>query len=240
MVLKDEIKKLMEVQEIDYRVYNLNQQKNEKPEQIQKIKNELEEKKKKFLALDAKFKDLQLKKKDRELNLASKEENIKKTQGQLYQLKSNKDYQAKLTEIASLKADVSILEEDVLMVMGEIEEATGKLQEEKKNIANEEKLSQAAEAKVVEEVKNIDIEIQALIDKRGILIKGVDKSVFDRYETLLASRAGLAITFVKDGSCGACHMRVNHQTINEIKMYKGLVFCESCSRILCIEEENNG
>ena len=37
-------------------------------------------------------------------------------------------------------------------------------------------------------------------------------------------------------ACGGCNMNLPPQVINEIMMKKNLIFCESCARILYIEE----
>ena len=98
MTLKDEIKKLEEVQAVDSRIYFLqNEKENEIPSQIENVKKNFEESKKILETVVSRTKELQVKKKEKELDLATKEEGVKKAQGQLYQLKSNKEYQAKLT-----------------------------------------------------------------------------------------------------------------------------------------------
>jgi len=140
MQLKDELRKLMELQKVDWQIYNFNRQKEtEIPETSEKIKIEFEQSKKEFSAADAKFKELHVKKKNKEMDLAAKEEGIKKAQTHLYQLKTNKEYSSKLSEIVSLKADSSLFEEDILRVMDEIEAADKKLKEEKDKLAADEK-----------------------------------------------------------------------------------------------------
>ena len=79
--------------------------------------------------------------------------------------------------------------------------------------------------------------IKNLEDKRKSFIGGIDKKTFAKYEQLLKTRQGLAIVPVNNNNCGYCYMRVTHQKINEIKMYKDLVFCENCVRILYIPED---
>lgn len=240
MNLKEEIKKLAQLQETDSKIYSLRKEKEViLPEQLEKIKNEFEEKKKGLQDFENQAKQLFLKRRERELDLATKEEGVKKAQGQLYQLKSNKEYQIKLTEIASLKADVSILEEEVIKVLDEIEGVDKKLKETKVSLSQEEKKFNEEKEKLNNRIKDIDAEIKSLDDKRNILVKDIDGNVLSRYEKLLNTRSGLAIAPVDVDSenCGACHMRVTPQTINEIKMYKNLVLCESCVRILYIAED---
>jgi predicted nucleic acid-binding Zn-ribbon protein len=241
MNLKDEIRKLVSLQEIDSKVYIFQQKKDvENPTLLDGIKKEFEEKKKTLQAFEADVKEKLLRKKDRELELASKEETVSKSQGQLYQLKTNKEYQAKLSEIESLKADVSVLEEDVLKVLDEIEEAEKKLKEAREKIAQEENEAKEKETAINNEQKEIEINIKGLEDKRRILVVDIDKNILSKYENLIKTRSGLALVPLKSESCGACFMKVNPQTINEMKMYKELIICQSCVRILYIPEDIQG
>ena len=238
MELKTEISKLVKLQKIDMQIHNLCREKDEeKPAQLEKLKLEFEEKKKILETAAKDLKELQLKRKNKELDLATKEDAVRKAQGHLYQLKTNKEYQVKLTEIASLKADVSILEEEVLKALDAIEEAEKRLTAVKGSLAQEDKKFKEEENKITSRVYDIEIEIKGLEDKRSIFVNDVEPSLLSRYEKLLSTRSGLAIVHADNESCGACHMRVTAQTINEIKMYKDLIFCESCVRILYVSED---
>ncbi|MDD5194435.1 MAG: C4-type zinc ribbon domain-containing protein [Candidatus Omnitrophica bacterium] len=238
MNLKDEMHKLVQLQKIDLQIYRLIQERDvEKPAQIEKMEAGFQEKKKVLETLDKELKDLQVKRKNKELDLAAKEEAVKKSQAQLYQLKTNKEYQAKLTEIASIKADVSLFEEDVLKVFDSIEKADAKFKAEKERLICEEKKFKEEEAQVNLRMQAIGDEISNLDGKRNILAKGIDQTILTKYEKLLKTRFGVAMAAVDNDSCGACHMHVTAQKINEIKMYKELVFCESCVRLLYVSED---
>jgi hypothetical protein len=238
MKLKEEIRKIVQLQELDIQIQNFTIQKDiELPKNIEDLKGELEKEKKKFSAFEEEVKKLQVKRKDKELELASKEENVKKAQTQLYQLKTNKEYQAKLSEIASLKTDVSILEEEIIKILDEIEKVERQFKEEREKFSLKEKEFKEEEAKIKGEIKEIEVKIKNLQDKRNILIKEIDKNILSKYEQLLRTRSGLAVTPVENENCGACHIRLTPQTINEIKMYKDLVFCENCVRLLYLPED---
>ena len=240
MVLKEEIYKLVQLQDVDSQIYSLKSKKdNEIPKELDNLKNSFETRKKDFDVFSDKLKQLQVKKKEKELDLATKEESVKKSQGQLFQLKSNKEYQAKLTEIASLKADVSLLEEDVIKAMDEIEAADKKAKEEKSALSNEEKKYKDMETQLKNELTEIDAKIKGLEEKKSNLAKDIDKHILARYEKLIKSRYGCAMAPVniETENCGACNMRVTSQKINEIKMYDQLVLCENCVRILYLPED---
>lgn len=238
MNLKAEIHKLIELQEIDSQIYKLQEEKNDLlPAQLQELKADSEEKSKIFADSEEKLKNIQLKKKDRELELKTKEAGLQKLQTQLYQLKSNKDYQAMLKEIESHKADMSVIEENLLLIMEELDAAKKERETQKENLAQEEKTFKEKEASLNNLIKDSEAKINNLKIKRDSLTNEIDKKIILKYEGLLKTRQGSALIPVENNHCGACQMQLNHQTINEIKMLERLVCCNNCVRILYIPED---
>ncbi|MFH1768595.1 MAG: C4-type zinc ribbon domain-containing protein [Candidatus Omnitrophota bacterium] len=238
MELKEEIRKLVELQDLDSRVNVFIQKKGvDLPSEIEQLRKDFEEKKSKLASYENKVKQLQLKRKEREIDLFSKEENIRKGQGQLYQLKTNKEYQAKLSEIGSLKADVSLLEEHIIEILDELEAAEKELAKAKHELKDEGKNFQDKEKAINEDMKQLEAQIKNIQDKRKVAVDNIDNNVLYVYEKLLNTRGQVAIAGVEGVDCGACHMAVTTQKIHEIKMYKDLVFCDVCVRILYIKSD---
>lgn len=238
MIIKEEIKKLINLQEVDTQIYKFSQEKNiDIPAQIEKLKEEFEEEKKKLSFFEDNLKTLQVKRKNKELDLGTKENEIKKAQTQLYQLKTNKEYQIKLSEISTLKADISVLEEVVIKIFDEVENAEKSRNEARAKISLDEKAFKDKEAKLRDRIKEIEGKLNEFQSKRDVLLRDVDKGVLIRYNNILSKCSGLAVVSVENNNCGACHMQVTHQKVNEIKMYNELAFCESCIRILYISED---
>lgn len=238
MQLKEAILKLIELQKFDEEIHHLSLRKNETlPNQISQAEQEIRQLEEDFAAFKENVNRLELEKKSREGELSEREEKLKKTKAQLYQLKTNKEYQIKLNEIASIKADVSCSEESVIEILDLVEQEKGKI------TAQQEKVSQKVadlKAKIQnyqKEAKEIGEKINSLGNKRQQHTLGLEQKTLNYYQDLLKKRDGLAIVPVAGNNCGACHMALTHQKINEIKMYDKLVLCETCVRILYIPED---
>lgn len=235
--IKDQIRSLVDLQAIDSQIYYLRKEKNEKPQQISELQKEFENNKDNLKTIDDRLKGLQLKNKESEIELATKEGNIEKAQVQLYQIKTNKEYQAKLTEIEGLKADKSVLEEKIINALEDIDLSKAEIEKEKSHLSEEEKRFNQQKKDVETRIKEIEQELRQLETKRNQITPNVDKKILARYERILNNRDGLAIVPVKEDSCQGCFMNVPPQVINEIKMKDRVVICEVCSRILYIEGE---
>src|SRR5271167_3583121 len=132
--LKDQIRKLVELQVMDEEIFRFKRELREKPAEFEALKIEFESKKVKLKGLEDKLKAIQVVQKELELDLKVKEEGIAKMDASLALLKTNKEYQTRLLEIENLKADRSIVEEKILLGYDEVEAARKALEVEKANV----------------------------------------------------------------------------------------------------------
>lgn len=235
--LKTQIASLSKLQTVDSEIYTLRREKESHPQAIKALETLFEEKKMSLANAEKVLLDLQKQRKEKELDLSSKEEAAKKLQTQLYQLKTNKEYQAMLQQIEDSKADASLTEDGILVLLDKIDKARADIEQEKKRLQDEEKVFNQEKAKIEARGKEIDDRLSQLEGQRKQVIPGIDPKILSQYERILLNRDGLAIVTVNNNSCQGCNMYVPPQVINLIKMYENLITCEVCNRILCIGDE---
>lgn len=235
--IKDQTVKLVELQKIDAEIYQYKKVLAQSPQQLKDLDDDFEDKKKRLQQLQDDLQAKQLARKEREVDLKAKEDEISKANAQLSQLKTNKEYKAKLTEIESFKADQSIIEEKILLLFESIDGVSRHLADEKKFLAEEEKKYLKAKQGIQSEIQELEEKIKILEHKRRQAAAEIASPLLARYERILAGKEGLAIVPVMNGSCTGCYMSVPAQQINEIKKHEDLIYCEMCARILYIEED---
>jgi predicted nucleic acid-binding Zn-ribbon protein len=233
---EEQIKLLVELQGLDTQIFRLERGLNSMPDEIRKLEDEFKEKTDRLKKLEDGLKALQVKRKEKELELETKEGSIKKLQTQLYQLKTNKEYTAMEQEIARIRADNSILEEDIIKILDQVDAENRNIAKEKEALKTEEKKLAEEKAKKDEEAKRMNAELETLKSQRAGLAVKVDKAILPKYERILNSKDGLAVVPVVSESCQGCFRLMPPQVINEIRMKNDLIFCENCARILYIEE----
>jgi len=234
--LKSQIIGLVKLQELDSEIYALKNEKDAKPLEIKAIEESFEAKKQSLASLEKETLELQKQRKEKELELATNAEAVKKLQGQLYSLKTNKEFQTMLQQIADAKADGSLIEEKILISFEDSDKIKVKVDLENLKLKAEEKVFLEEKKKVELRIKEIDERLSQLQSQRKQVTPGIDPKMLAEYERILSSRDGLAIVTVVDNSCGGCHMLVPPQVINLIKMYEHIVTCEVCNRIFYIAE----
>ena len=233
--MEEQIKMLIELQTLDSEIFDKKRFLESIPEKLKEFNKILEEKSANLKNLEDESKNVQVKHKEKEVDLKTKEETIKKHQGQLYQIKTNKEYTALEKEIGSVKADVSLLEEEILNLLDQVDQIKKDVAKEKDMLDDEKKKIQEEKQRIETEKKAVEEEFNNLNNKRKEFTGKIDKNTLSKYERILKNRSGLAMVPVVADACGGCNMNLPPQVINEAKLKKGLTFCGNCARILYSE-----
>jgi len=234
-VISEQIKHLIILQKKDTECYALQRELDVMPEQLKRLEEEFKKKEVTLKALEEELTQVQLQRKNKEGEIKEKEEKIKKTQGQLFQVKTNKEYAALETEIKGVKADISVLEDQVLELFDATDALRARAEAEKKNLAEEKKKNDAEKARIQGEIQAKKTALEKARAERAELTGAVDPSILSRYDRLVENKEGLAIVPVVSNSCGGCFMALPPQVVNEVRISRELIFCENCLRILYCE-----
>ena len=235
--VKEQIKKLVGLQNIDEKIYDIKHELEEKPAVIEQLKQDFEHSKSTLNALEEQHKNLLVTRKELELQLKTKEEGIAKANADLSAIKTNKEYTAKMHEIEGVKADKSQIEDKILGSYDEAEDLQKKIAEEKEKVAAREKVYLEKKKEIESQVQQLEAQTKELEAERNKLTPDIDKNTLSLYERILANKGGRAIVPIENNACGGCYMNVTHQAINLVKMGEQMVFCEVCARILYLKED---
>lgn len=223
---------LLELQEVDNRLDELTEDRGDLP----KIVNELEEKlaktKEKHETHEADIKAAKLRLKELELLMGETKEKLDKYNNQLYQVKTNKEYDAITTEIETVQESQKEYEKEVRSVNTQIEEKMAAVTELEGQIAGIEKDLAENRVELNASLEETAEEEENLNKNRKKIIKDLSKNVLDTYEKVRHAREGKGIAIVKNGNCGGCFSYIPPQKIVEVRKMKKIFECEFCGRIL--------
>jgi len=228
-----QLKTLIELQILDTKIAGLEAEAAKLPREIAAIHAQIAEAR---AALDGAKAKLDTARKDtraKEKEVDDLQVKRQKFEGQLYQVKTNKEYSALLQEIEDVKQHKGRMEEEILTLMERQERLTGEIREAETRLKTVE--SQGATDEAVLKGKLTEVEGQLAHvrgDRRGVS-KDLPPNVLGDYERLLKARSGLALAPVtKPNLCSGCRMTVTPQRLQELKAQNALLACESCGRIL--------
>lgn len=226
---------LKKAQQLDSEIHHAQVRLEEIPSERAQLQSELELEKTRLNELEKSLKDIQMKLKEKELELGQKEMQIKKLDGQLSQVKTNKEYGALQQEIASLKADNSLLEEGIIHILDEVDAAKEEARKEKEKLAVVTKSFQDRDSEIAGQEKTLQGSLAELKKQREESVGQLPPELGELYNRIAVKKQGLALAAVNGEVCAACQMKLRPQLINEIRLGEQIVVCENCSRILYIE-----
>jgi len=226
---------LKRLQSLKNKINELEASQERRKQDVQKKKDQIENKKalaeKKHEEKIAVQKEIDRK----ELDLKANEGEITKYNVQLNSIKTNKEYSALVSEIGSKKADMSILEDEILNTMSRSEAANQGYEKVTEDLRNEEGNLKDLIESVDAEIKEADIEIEKIKNDQKKYIASLDEYSLKHYNRLSNIKGGKAVVPVIGNVCGGCFMNITTQTLNALMSGKDLVFCQSCSRILYLD-----
>jgi predicted nucleic acid-binding Zn-ribbon protein len=84
----------------------------------------------------------------------------------------------------------------------------------------------------LDELRDIDTELQAKVDKRQRTRPEIDPDVLELYEDLRKQKKGIGAAALVDGVCQGCHEQLSAMELDKLKRAEGVKRCEYCRRIL--------
>ena len=228
-----QLKTLIDLQGVDTRIAALEAEAARLPREIAAIHATLQGMKQEVDAgktrLDAAKKDQRAREKDLEVVQAKRS----KTEGRLYEVKTNKEYSAVLAEIEDIKQEKGRVEEEILVLMDSQERLAADIKDAESRFKIREAHGKQEEAGFQEKLRVVETELALVRTERAELTRQLPPAVLADYDKLLRARGGLAIVqVVKPNLCGGCRMTVTPQRLQELRAQSALLPCESCGRYL--------
>lgn len=239
--MRNNLKKLDELQTIDLRIDALRGEKGLLGNDIASLELKVEEAQSAIALKQADLKDLEQVKDDLELSLETESENIVRSEVRLKEIKTQKEYQAVSKEISTAKKLKVELEENILQKIGELEELKAKIATQQEELNALEETIAAQKAEVQGKIDRLDADIAADSSAREAAAKGLPSSLMRRYSMLREQRRGIAVVEARDGSCLGCNMNLPPQVYNSLFRGDEIITCPHCQRVLVLKlEAQNG
>ena len=238
--VSSKLNELYQLQLIDSKIDEIQILKGELPIEVSDLEDEIAGLEKRIGNLSDKLKEIEGEISAHEANIKESNMLIERYEKQLDEVKNNREFEALSKEISLQKLEIQLSEKKIGDVEG---------QKEAKNTALEE--TQARLDAKVENLKVKKVELEKIIEKTNSqekklnkqsqeFQKNIEERLLKSYQRIRARyRNGLAVVTVRRDACGGCFNRIPPQLQIEISLYKNIVACEHCGRVLVDEEMAN-
>lgn len=230
--MKKQLELLWEIQKIDLHLKQIKEERDRYPKEMKRLNERQNIEKERIQKEREKVELLEKERRKKEGHLNVEQEKIKRAEGRMFEVKTNKEYQALLNEIEAIKEATSREEEEILQVLEEIDELRKNLaKREKEMTANLEKIE--TESKVIKEkMAHDDILWEKQIERREALSKQLASELYKLYNMLREKRQGVGVVSAKHETCQGCFVNIPPQMYIEVQKNSDLIRCPNCNRIL--------
>ena len=235
--MKDQLELLWELQKIDLDLKHIKEERERYPREIKKLDERMSIEKERLQAEKGKADLLEKERREKERQLSSSQEKIKKAEGRMSEVKTNKEYQALLTEIETIKNASSREEEEILQVLEEIDELKKDFSKREKEVAVLLEKIDAEKKMIQERMAQDEIFWKQQMERREALSKQIESKLNKLYNTLKEKRQGVGVVNVRQETCQGCFVHIPPQMFIEVQKNKDIIRCPNCNRILYFEGE---
>jgi len=232
MSTKEELEMLLKLQVIDYDRGELERSKEYIPDMMENLKREIEEIEKQYSNTEQELSESKLVQKNLEIEISGHQADLKKLQGQMMAIKTNKEYDALVSQIDNVKENINEKETKLLELIERIEVLESNIEEYKTKAKDIKERNEQQLSILQEKMDSVGTKIKMKDDERGNIIVRVPKRTMSIYERVRKSRGGSVVVAVKKRACGACYKALPPHRIQELKRADQLITCDNCGRLL--------
>jgi predicted nucleic acid-binding Zn-ribbon protein len=187
-----------------------------------------------FKKAQEELKTLQMGIRDKEGSVKATQTQIKKYEKQLDEAANRKEYDTLKAEIAAEKGHITKHEDEILAMMGQVEEKTTQLPEAEKTAQKARADFAQFEKDQQERLARFAVEKTQAQDELKTAEATLPDDSRAQYERLIAAKGMEAISAVNGRTCVACYTEITTQMLSELKREMFLI-CKNCGRMLYLE-----
>jgi predicted nucleic acid-binding Zn-ribbon protein len=233
MPLNEKLRPFLRLQEIDLERYRLRKavetaelKKEEPRKKATQARNAFQAAEAARLAKERVLQESQVK-------LKMEEERLQKLEKQMLTLSSGREYKTMEHQIRGKKADMSLIEDEILHVMEDAENTRKAAAAAKEALQKAEEAAKAVEEAVQAATRDNVARLSVLDQQAAEAQPLCDRDILSQYQTLLTRRQGVALVAVVNRICQGCYTSITPHEEN--KLVGGQVLtCGNCQRFMYI------
>ena len=169
-----------------------------------------------------------------ELDIETRKDSITKLKVQQMETKKNDEFAVMEHSINNYQSEIVKLEDSQLELMEKGESLSETLQQNKDNLAKDQKIVDSELLVIAERKKHFSQKIDDLSIDREKISSSVEPDLLDRYNRIFKSKKSDAVSELINDICSGCHMKVTPSTALAVRAEKVVTTCDQCGRILYI------
>ena len=154
-------------------------------------------------------------------------------------IKTNKEYDALVSQIDTLKQEIDAAETEILNTIEQLSGLEKEIEESKEQLSGIEENNHKQLDILKVKINSIGDKVADKDKERAAVITSIPRPVLSIYERVRRGRGGDVVIAVKRRACGACFKSLTPKKIQEIKGGGKIFTCDYCGRILYWHESES-
>ncbi len=231
--IAEKLRQIYQLQLIDSKIDEIQVLKGELPIEVSDLEDEIVGLETRVSKLNEKISGVETEISSHNANIKESNMLIERYEKQLDEVKNNREFEALTKEIEMQKLEIQLSEKKIkdAAVIKETKDVT--LAEANDRLKAKQDNLETKKVELEKIIKKTESEEKKLHKKSTAARKDIEDRFLNSYDRIRGRyRNGLAVVTVKRDSCGGCFNRIPPQLQIEIGLYKNIMACEHCGRVL--------
>lgn len=232
--MSDTLQSLWRLQQVMSELSETERRLNNKPEGFAETDRQYNEAKDEIAAQEKRREGIDTNRRALERELETAQEDLVKYEGQLMKVKDQVQYSAAWKEIDAARKKAKEIEDQLLGLMGEIEQIDSDLESRRNALEPLEQQHSAEYEEWQGSLGGLRDEAERIRQQ----VKDIEKELPDQlraqFHRIFEHRQGVAVTEIVSNACSACRFRVRPAVSQRLRRGE-IVLCEQCRRIFYLE-----
>lgn len=230
-MLREALKVILDVQELDIQMIRLMRLKRERLDELNRLRSLRNDLHHQVIAKESELIDLKKQIRLSEVDVSELTTKIQKLENQQNSVKKVEEFNALTHEISAHEREKAAKEQRLSDLYDRQAAEEDLLANLKTTYDATKQSGSELETEIVESVEAINSEGSGIKEKRDLIQNDADADLLKIYEKLLKNKRDRVVVPIENRCCSGCHILVTAQHENLVRKGEKVVFCEHCSRI---------
>lgn len=230
-MLREALKTILDVQELDIQMIRLTRLKRERLSELERIRGLRDDLHHQVVLKESEIIELKRLARTSESEVAELATKVQKLETQQSGVRKVEEFNALTHEISSYEREKAAKEQRLSDTYDRLNVEEDFLKNLKSSFETTKSNTDQTESEIKSGVEAINVEGRELMERRTVLAEKADKDIMAIYERLLQNKRDRVIVPLENRCCSGCHIMITAQHENLVRKGEKLVFCEHCSRI---------
>ncbi len=237
MVVKDKLKTLYQLQQVDLKLDGLLEERGDLPAEVEELEKKISTLKAKIKENEDYLKKAVVRKKEIDKELDEVRKRIDKYTDMRIKVKTNREYDALSKQIDNSKEKLQDLHKELEGIQTKETTFARDVEKLKQEFDEEEKVYSSKKVELEELVSLTHDEEKRYVKEREKYAQKIDRQTLSRYEIIRKATKGKAIVaVVRRNACGGCYNVLPPQRLLDLRQMEKIFTCDHCGRILVPNE----